>query len=174
MFRVVFQRASFAMLAMLVILTAPPLAAQESPQATDVTSAQIQKFINALPRDRVSDRAIRTVEVIGDYRVGVYGVFRPREFPGGANLHPVNTTEIYYMIEGVATLVTGGSLIDSTPAPTGSSLRGSGIEGGVSRRVTKGDVIIIPGHTPHWFSELETDVEYLIFRPDPDNRIPLR
>ena len=78
MFRVVFQRASFAMLAMLVILTAPPLAAQESPQATDVTSAQIQKFINALPRDRVSDRAIRTVEVIGDYRVGVYGVFRPR------------------------------------------------------------------------------------------------
>ena len=31
-----------------------------------------------------------------------------------------------------------------------------------------------PGHTPHWFSELETDIEYLIFRPDPDNRIPLR
>ena len=174
MFRVVFPRVSFAMLAMHVILTAPQLAAQESPQATDVTSAQIQKFINALPRDRVSDRAIRTVEVTGDYRVGVYGVFRPQEFPGGANLHPVNTTEIYYMIEGVATLVTGGSLIDSTPAPTGSSLRGSGIEGGVSRRVTKGDVIIIPGHTPHWFSELETDVEYLIFRPDPDNRIPLR
>ena len=174
MFRVVFPRVSLAMLAMHVILTAPQLAAQESPQATDVTSAQIQKFINALPRDRVSDRAIRTVEVTGDYRVGVYGVFRPQEFPGGANLHPVNTTEIYYMIEGVATLVTGGSLIDSTPAPTGSSLRGSGIEGGVSRRVTKGDVIIIPGHTPHWFSELETDVEYLIFRPDPDNRIPLR
>ena len=166
--------ATLAMLAMRVIPMAPPLAAQEAPQATDVTSAEIQKFINALPRDRVSDRAIRTVEVTGDYRVGVYGVFRPQKFPGGANLPPVNTTEIYYMIEGVATLVTGGSLIDSTPAPTGSSLRGSGIEGGVSRRVTKGDVIIIPGHTPHWFSELETDVEYLIFRPDPDNRIPLR
>ena len=67
-----------------------------------------------------------------------------------------------------------GTLTDSTPAPTGSSLRGSGIEGGVSRRVTKGDVIIIPGHTPHWFSELETDIEYLIFRTDPDNRLPLR
>ncbi len=162
------------MLAMLVILTAPPVAAQNTPQATDVTSAEIQKFINALPRDRVSDRSIHAVEVTGDYRIGVYGVFRPEEFPGGANLHPVNTTEIYYMLEGVATLVTGGRLTDPTSAPTGTSLRGSGIEGGVSRRVTKGDVIIIPGHTPHWFSELETDIEYLIFRPDPDNRIPLR
>lgn len=172
--RAVLLRAVFVMLATHLILMAPPVGAQEMPQATDVTSADIQKFINALPRDRVSDRAIRVVDVTGDYRIGVYGVFRPQEFPGGANLHPVNTTEIYYMVEGVATLVTGGTLIDSTPAPTGSSLRGSGIEGGVSRRVTKGDVIIIPGHTAHWFSELETDLEYLIFRTDPDNRLPLR
>ena len=74
----------------------------------------------------------------------------------------------------MATLVTGGELIDPTQPPNGTSVRGSGIRGGVSRRVTKGDVVIIPGHTPHWWSELETDIEYLIFRPDPDNRIPLR
>ena len=47
-------------------------------------------------------------------------------------------------------------------------------EGGVSRRVGPGDVIIIPGHTPHWFSDMETDLSYLIFRPDPDNWIPLQ
>ena len=160
--------------AMLVVLMPAPVAAQEPPQATDVTSWDIQTFINALPRDRVSDRPIRVVEVTGDYRVGVYGVFRPKDFLGGANLHQVNTTEIYYMVAGVATLVTGGTLTDLTPAPSGTSLRGSGIEGGVSRRITKGDVVIIPGYTPHWWSELETDIEYLIFRPDPDNRLPLR
>ena len=160
--------------AILVVLMAAPVVAQETPQATDVTSADIQTFINALPRDRVSDRPIRVVEVTGDYRVGVYGVFRPKDRLGGANLHQVNTTEIYYMVEGVATLVTGGTLTDLTPAPSGTSLRGSGIEGGVSRRITKGDVVIIPGYTPHWWSELETDIEYLIFRPDPDNRLPLR
>ena len=148
--------------------------APHGPQATDVTSAEIQRFINALPRDRVSDRPIRVVEVTGDYRVGVYGVFRPKDSPGGANLHEVKTTEIYYMVEGVATLVTGGALTDPQRAPSGTSLRGSGIEGGVSRRITKGDVVIIPGHTPHWWSELETDIEHLIFRPDPDNRLPLR
>ena len=174
MLRVVMRRVAFSTVALFAVLMAPPVAAQQTPQATDVTSAEIQKFLNALPRDAISDRSIRAVEVTGNYRIGVYGVFRPEEFPGGANLHEVNTTEIYYMVEGVATLVTGGTLTDPTDAPSGTSIRGSGIEGGVSRRVTKGDVIIIPGHTPHWFSELETDIEYLIIRTDPDNRIPLR
>ena len=179
MLRVVFLRVSFLRVVMLgvvfslgaplVVLMAPPVAAQEAPKATDVTSAEIQKFINALPRDGVSDRAIRVVKVTGDYQVGVWGVFRPKDFPGGANLHEVNTTEIYYMVEGVATLVTGGTLTDAN-----ASTPGRGIEGGVSRRVTKGDVIIIPGHTAHWFSELETDIEYLIIRTDPDNRFQLR
>jgi len=142
------------------------------PLATDVTAEEIAKFIDALPRDRVSDRPIKNVEVTGDYRVGVYGVFRPQEFPGGSNLHQVNTTEIYYILSGYATLVTGGEMTEARQEnPTW--VRGEAIVNGVSRRVSPGDVIIIPGHTPHWFSELETDLSYLIFRPDPDNRIPL-
>ena len=48
MIRVVFLRTVFAMLAVLVILTARPVSAQELPQATDVTSGDIQKFINDL------------------------------------------------------------------------------------------------------------------------------
>ena len=121
-------------LGLLALLLASPAAAQNSPQATDVTSADIQKFINALPRDRVSDRPIRVVDVTGNYRVGVYGVFRPKEIPGGANKHEVNTTEIYYMVEGVATLVTGGTLRPPGPPIPGSSTRSPGIDGGVSRR----------------------------------------
>lgn len=165
---------SYVIVTLLTILLSTSLLAQDTPQATDVTSADIQKFINALPRDRVSDRPIRVVQVTGDYRVGVYGVFRPQDFPGDANLHEVNTTEIYYMVEGVATLVTGGTLTEPHSAPSGTNLRGSGIDSGVSRRITKGDVVIIPGHTPHWWSNLETDIEYLIFRPDPDNRLSLK
>ena len=160
--------------ALLIAIMSAPLTAQDAPRATDVTSADIQAFINALPRDRVSDRPIRVVDVTGDYRVGVYGVFRPKDYPGGANLHEVNTTEIYYMVEGVATLVTGGTLAEPTSTPNGTSVRGNGIDGGISRRITKGDVVIIPGYTPHWWSELETDIEYLIFRPDPDNRLTLK
>ena len=142
------------------------------PIATDVTAEEITKFIDALPRDRVSDRPIKNVEVPGDYRVGVYGVFRPKEFPGGSNLHQVNTTEIYYILSGYATLVTGGVMTEAVQQNE-NWVRGTAIEDGVIRRVQPGDVIIIPGHTPHWFSALETDLSYLIFRPDPDNRIPL-
>ena len=142
------------------------------PIATDVTAEQITKFIDALPRDRVSDRPIKNVEVTGDYRVGVYGVFRPKEFPGGSNLHQVNTTEIYYILSGYATLVTGGVMTEAVQQNE-NWVRGTAIEDGVIRRVQPGDVIIIPGHSPHWFSALETDLSYLIFRPDPDNRIPL-
>jgi len=165
--------------AILAILTFTLLAAAQTPTpavppvATDVTAEDITKFIDALPRDRVSDNIIRGVEVTGDYRVGVYGVFRPQELPGGSNLHQVNTTEIYYMLTGYSTLVTGGTITDSIQQ-NANWVRGTAIEGGVSRRVGPGDVIVIPGHTPHWFSELETDISYLIFRPDPDNRIPLQ
>lgn len=142
------------------------------PVATDVTAADVMKFIDALPRNSVSDNPIRGVEVTGDYRIGVFGVFRPREMPGGSNLHQVNTTEIYYMLTGYATLVTGGTMTEARQENE-NWVRGVAIEGGVSRRVGPGDIIIIPGHTPHWFSELETDLTYLIFRPDPDNRVPL-
>jgi len=82
------------------------------PIATDISAEEIQGFIDALPRDRVSDLPMRVVEVTGDYRIGVYGVFRPQQFAGGANLHPVDTTEIYYVLEGSAVLVTGGTMVD--------------------------------------------------------------
>ena len=165
---------SLAILAITTLTLAQTPAPAVPPIATDVTAEDISKFIDALPRDQVSDRPIRTVSVTGDYRIVFYGVFRPKEIAGGANLHPVNTTEIYYMLKGYATLVTGGELSDPRPAPSPStSIRGSGIVGGVSRRIVPGDVVVIPGHTPHYWSELETDIEYLIFRPDPDNRIRL-
>ena len=60
------------------------------------------------------------------------------------------------------------------PRPESTSMRGLGIEGGVSRRIVPGDIIVIPGGTPHWWSGLEGDIAYLIIRSDPDNVLPLR
>lgn len=162
-----------------LLLLATPLVAQSPPPptppvATYVTALDIAAFVAALPRDRVSDLPIRVVEVTGDYRVGVYGVFRPEAVEGSAIMHRVNTTEIYYVLEGAGTLVTGGTLSNLTEAANSTSVRGTAIEGGVSRRLVPGDVVVIPGHTPHWWSELEGDLSYLIFRPDPDNRLPIR
>jgi mannose-6-phosphate isomerase-like protein (cupin superfamily) len=142
--------------------------------ATDVTSSDIQKFIDALPRDVVSDRPIRVVDV-GGYHVGVFGVFRPKTIKQEANLHQTKVTEIYYILNGNATLVTGGTLPDPKPLRAGgTTFQSTRIEGGVSRKVSKGDVIVIPGRTPHWFSSQDGDLSYLIFRPDPEGTIALK
>jgi mannose-6-phosphate isomerase-like protein (cupin superfamily) len=145
--------------------------------ATVVTRTDIQAFINALPRSAVSDKPIRTVDV-GGYHVGVYGVYRPKTIQQEANLHETKVTEIYYILSGSATLVTGGTIPNPHPLSPGSgamvTMQGARIDGGVSRQVTKGDVIVIPAYTPHWWSSQAGDLEYLIFRPDPEGKIPLK
>jgi mannose-6-phosphate isomerase-like protein (cupin superfamily) len=156
------------LLALAGVAQTPPL------PATDVSSSDIQKFIDALPRDAVSDRPIRVVDV-GGYHVGVFGVFRPKTIKQEANLHQTKVTEIYYILNGNATLVTGGTLPDPKPLRAGgTTMQSTRIEGGVSRKVSKGDVIIIPGRTPHWFSSQDGDLSYLIFRPDPEGTIALK
>lgn len=142
------------------------------PPALDVTAADVKAFIDALPKDRVSDLPIRVSDV-GGYKVGVYGVFRPKTMPGDANVHDTTVTEIYYILEGTGTLVTGGSLtnprsVGTSPNTGRQNMRGDGISGGVTRKVGPGDTIVIPGRLPHWFSSLDTDIEYMIYRPDPE------
>jgi mannose-6-phosphate isomerase-like protein (cupin superfamily) len=150
---------------------APPAAGEQPLPATDITAANIAAFLKALPRDVISDRPIRVVNV-GGYQVGVYGVFRPKALPGDAILHETTTSEVYYMLSGSATLVTGGTIAGSKPSQGNStSPRGERIDGGVSRKVVPGDVIIIPGRTPHWWSQLDGDIQYLIIRPDPESRL---
>jgi mannose-6-phosphate isomerase-like protein (cupin superfamily) len=135
--------------------------------ATDVQSADIQTFISALPKDAVSDKPIRIVDV-GGYHVGVYGVLRPQSIKQEANMHNTKIAEIYYILSGNATLVTGGTLPDPKPLKGSiSTMQSTRIDGGVSRQVGPGDVVIIPGRTPHWFISQDADLRYLIFRPNP-------
>jgi mannose-6-phosphate isomerase-like protein (cupin superfamily) len=142
--------------------------------AIDVSSDDIQAFINAMPPNKVTDDPIRIVDV-GGYHVGVYGVLRPKTIPQEANVHRTKVTEIYYILEGSGTLVTGGTLPNPhQQAPGSTTFQGTHIDGGMSRKVSKGDVVIIPGRTPHWFSSQDGDLRYLIFRPDPESELPLK
>jgi len=159
-------------IAAVLIGCAAAVQAQTPPPAVDVTAADAKAFIERLPKDRVSDLPIRVADV-GGYKVGVYAVLRPKAVPGGANRHQTTVTEIYYMLEGSATLVTGGTIADEKNAGTSPNTKrpnfnGPRIEGGVSRKVVPGDIIIIPGNLPHWWSSLDSDIRYLIFRPDPE------
>jgi mannose-6-phosphate isomerase-like protein (cupin superfamily) len=162
----------------LIWICVSAVSAQTPPGATDISAADVQQFLQQLPREVASDRPIRVTDV-GGYRVGIYGVFRPKASPGNAVLHETKMTEIYYVLEGGGTLVTGGALREPTARQRSKNssmfnVTSAGIAGGVSRQVSKGDIVIIPAGVPHWWSSLDDDVTYLIIRPDPGSEQPLK
>jgi mannose-6-phosphate isomerase-like protein (cupin superfamily) len=71
---------------------------------------------------------------------------------GPAAVHETEA-EIFYVIDGSATMVTGGKLISETRT-NATNLSGTGIEGGDSRTIAKGDFILVPEKTPHTFSSI--------------------
>src|SRR5262249_23211284 len=85
-----------------------------------------------------------------------------RDGPGIAEIH-TRDTDIFHVLEGSATLITGGKAIEpKTIAP--DEIRGKEIEGGESRRLSKGDVIIIPSGVPHWFKQVDGPLVYYVVK----------
>jgi len=81
-----------------------------------------------------------------------------RDKPGLAEIHALDT-DIIYVLQGNATLVTGGTAVDAKDiAP--NEIRGSRIEGGITRQLSKGEVIIVPNNTAHWFKEVNGEFLY--------------
>jgi mannose-6-phosphate isomerase-like protein (cupin superfamily) len=62
--------------------------------------------------------------------------------------------EMFYVVEGSGTLVTGGTLREEKRT-NAVNLSGSAIDGGARRKVVKGDWVMVPEKTPHWFTELD-------------------
>ena len=146
--------------------------------AVDVTAADIQATLeNAIEiAPGIIDTPIRTLDV-GGYDVSVAVVSRGRAANVVAGTIHSEVTEVYTVLEGSGTMVTGGRLIDPRPRGSGSTARrpgtsgpgwtGNGMEGGVTRRVAEGDIIIIAAGTPHYFSEIPESIIYTIVRIDP-------
>ena len=85
-----------------------------------------------------------------------------RDAPGVAEIHELDA-DIVYVLEGTATLVTGGTAVEpKTIAP--HEIRGKYIEGGETRRLAPGDVIIIPNQVPHWFKEVSSPFNYYVVK----------
>ncbi len=157
----------------LVLLCAQSVSAQTTPAATVLPATDIQAFLDALPKNAINDLPIRVADV-GGYRVGVFGVFRPKAMSSEASLHETAVSEVYYVLKGAGTLVTGGKLMNERRTAGSTTVQGTGIEGGTSRRVAAGDIVIIPNHVAHWWSSLEEDLNYLIIRPDPQGTLTLK
>ena len=144
-----------------VILTAsaafaqqPPAPAAAAASRTMVSASDVTALIAKAKAERKDDQALLAQSMI---QLAPYNVsLEYRAAVANAAVHETEA-ELFYVIDGSATLVTGGKLTNENRT-NAANLSGSGIEGGVSRRVAKGDFIMVPEGTPHWFSAIDGTV----------------
>jgi mannose-6-phosphate isomerase-like protein (cupin superfamily) len=72
-------------------------------------------------------------------------------------------TDVFYIVEGDATLITGGKMIGGKLTKPGQWL-GTDIQGGTVHHLSKGDVITIPAGVPHWYKEVPHSVTYFVVK----------
>src|SRR4029077_5882359 len=99
------------------------------------------------------------VKVSGGYRTGPYA---PEDYRPDVEIH-ASEADLFYVIEGNATLITGGTVVGGRTTGPGQ-IRGSKVEGGESHHLTKGDVMWVPAGVPHWFPEIPQPLSYLLVK----------
>jgi quercetin dioxygenase-like cupin family protein len=85
-----------------------------------------------------------------------------REAPGQAEVHQ-RDTDIIYVLEGTATVVTGGAAVAAKPVAT-DEVRGTSIDGGTPRTLSKGDVLVVPHGTAHQFTAVTGPFLYYVVK----------
>ena len=85
-----------------------------------------------------------------------------RDRPGEVEIHNLDT-DIFYVLSGTATFVTGGTPVE-TKTTMPDEIRGKSIQGGDTHTLTKGDVIIIPAGITHWFQEVKAPFLYFVVK----------
>jgi mannose-6-phosphate isomerase-like protein (cupin superfamily) len=146
-------------------------------EAAYVSAKDIQRSVAKKPPSGLQDSILRVLPVGDQYNVGVSIVRRARvngKTPTDALLHH-DVTEVYEVISGSGTLVTGGELADPKEiddpailAEIGPTAQGRSIRSGKSQHLGVGDVVIIPAGVPHGFSEISLQgVSYVVVRIGP-------
>ena len=152
--------------------------------ASFVGNDEIQAYVKKAVAEKLTDQQIRDVE-IGKSHVGIGVVHRGKlEAPAPASVAEHDfVSEVYHVIDGSATLVTGPDLVGKKRRPAdletvrlfnGPGNNSDSIRNGVSHELRPGDVIVIPAGTGHWFTKIEDHITYLMVRIDPDKVTPLR
>jgi mannose-6-phosphate isomerase-like protein (cupin superfamily) len=176
------MRAWVAGTAMVAGVSAVALAQGGKPPviATDITAAEVEAVVKHPTGG--TDRLMKAVDM-GSYNVGVGVLRRGPTKPGapvGAIMHE-KITEVYYVVSGSGTLLTGGTVSNPTQAAAdseivrvavGPSVQGTFKEPAQRRKVSAGDIVIIPPGVYHGFDEVTDHVEYVAVRPDPEHVLP--
>lgn len=174
-----------------VVMTIGALYAQHVPTATCqgcpatyVSNEELQQYIRRAIERKLVDQQVRAVDA-GKSGIAIGMVHRTRldqPAPNSVAEHD-HVSEVYHVISGSATLVTGPDLVDAARRPltnenvrllNGPGSNAASIRNGVTHQLKAGDAIIIPAGTGHWFTKIDDHITYLMIRVDPDKVVPLK
>ena len=154
--------------------------------ATYISNSELEAFLNRAPAkiaaNDVSDQQVRALD-IGKLNVDIGIVYR-RALSGVSPVaeHDL-VSEVYHVLDGSATLVTGPDIVDAKRRPStnenvrllnGPGSNGTSIRNGATYQLKAGDVIVIPAGVGHWFTKIDHHIRYLMVRIDPDKVTPLK
>ena len=186
------QKIALKFVVLSVVTVVFPLMAQEpKPTCNHCSAAYIPKseldaYTKRAIENKLVDQQVRSVD-IGKSQVGIGMVARGKldlgSTSGDAVAEHEQISEVYYIIEGSATLLTGPDLVGVNQRPgtlktvkeqNGPGYGAASIKNPVTRELKAGDMIIIPAGTGHWFTKIDDHITYVMVRIDPDKVVPLK
>jgi mannose-6-phosphate isomerase-like protein (cupin superfamily) len=147
-------KTALAAAAVLAACAALPARAQAPDMHTYASSADVQALIANARRIKKPGQptVVQPLLKLAPYQASL----EYRTAIGPAAVHE-KEAEFFYVIEGSATLVTGGQLTEEKRT-NDANLGGSGIQGGQAQAVAKGDFLVVPQGVPHWFSAINGEL----------------
>jgi glc operon protein GlcG len=116
--------------------------------------------VTYLEKEKVSSAFVKGMPLIEVENYKVHASHR--DAAGMAEVH-ARDTDIIYVLEGTATFITGGTVVEGKSTAQ-DEIRGASINGGDTRKIAKGDVIVVPNGTPHWFKEVTSPFNYYVVK----------
>ena len=143
---------TIVMLASAAALAQAPASQPPAPKLS-AGSADVTAMIANAKAERKPDQPnfVQPILQLAPYNANLE--YRAAGVNAPASVHE-REAEMFYVVEGSGTLVTGGTLRDEKRT-NAENLTGSGIQGGNSRRLAKGDWVMVPEKTPHWFTQID-------------------
>jgi mannose-6-phosphate isomerase-like protein (cupin superfamily) len=169
----------------------PLLAQQPHPtcdhcSATYIPKSELDAYHQRAVENNLIDQQVRSVD-IGKAQIGIGSVYRTGKSLGSSTGETVaeheQISEVYYIIEGSATLLTGPELVNPVARPAdvktvkeqnGPGYGAASIRNPVTHQLKAGDMIVIPAGVGHWFTKIDDHLTYVMVRIDPDKVVPLK
>lgn len=147
------------LLGVVMTLVAAPVFvySQNAPPAQPATPVSKVIFVD---HDKVAAALAKGGGLVTASDVLVSGAHRDKS--GQVEVHD-KEMDVIYVIDGTATFVTGGKIVGAKNSRPGQWL-GTDVTGGTPQKLVKGDMVVVPAGTPHWFKDVPTTISYYVVK----------